>query len=587
MAFGQLLKIDAGKGIVQFDDKGGVTISNTKDVKIYLTGYTDYLPTYPNFKGRDYVAACQKTIDDISYTAASYNVLKQQHITDFSAQMDKCQLKLDYEYSGATPHELLDAGGSVELDNLYFNFSRYLQLSCSRDAPVPSNLQGLWNSEMKPMWNSDYHNDINIQMNYWMVEPANLASSFNPYIKWMKIVAEGGKHVAKEGYGINKGWSTGLNGNIFGFAAPNKHGRRMQQSGAWLSQPLFEHYAFGQNKKHLKEIYPILKGAAEFYVDFLSPWKDGSLVVYPTWSPENSYYDAKFGSLNKQAYGASFEQQMVLNLFTDCIEAATILDVDADFSATLKEIILKLSPQKIGCFGQIQEWPDDRDKPNDTHRHVSHFFALHPGRDWSPYTSKELTNAISKTLVDRGKGEGWSIAWKANLWARMLEGDKAHESYRLLLKNSTYANLFNFHYPIQIDGNFGGGSAVCEMLLQSHLRSIKSDATTIKEAAHKAYVQDKKASKTYLPLVPEEGLVGAPYILQLLPALPSKWQSGEVKGLRARGGLEVDMVWKNAKLNKAIITAKHKATFRIMANGKLSENITLQEGESYKQEYKY
>ncbi|MEQ8556505.1 MAG: glycoside hydrolase family 95 protein [Cyclobacteriaceae bacterium] len=581
MEFAQLIRVEAGNGLVQFDEIGGIQITRANEVVIYLTGYTDYLPIYPGFKGRDHVGACRKTMDDLLFASASYRSVKQTHIDDFSGLIDQCQLKLAHQPAELTTDKLLDLGGSVELDNLYFNFSRYLQLSCSRGAPVPSNLQGLWNTETKPMWNCDYHNDINIQMNYWMVEPANLTQSFDPYVKWLKVVAEGGRHVASEAYGVDRGWSTGLNGNIFGFAAPNEHGRRMQQSGAWLSQHLFEHYAFGQDKAYLKEVYPLMKGAAEFYVDFLAPWKDGSLVVYPTWSPENSYFEAEYGRLNKQAYGASFEQQIVLNLFTDCIEAATILDVDDDFIQTLKEIIPKLCPQKIGRFGQLQEWPDDRDKPDDKHRHMSHFFGLHPGRDWSPYSSPKLTDAIRVTLGIRGKGEGWSVAWKSSLWARMLEGDKAHEAYRLLLTNSTYSNLFNFHFPIQIDGNFGGGAAVCEMLLQSHLRSIDGNEMDIEKAAFKAYRQDSEVPNHYVPVVPDASLIEAPYILHLLPALPTAWADGAVDGLRARGGLEVDMTWSRGQLSSATITATKATTFRTLVDQTLSKNIRLKAGESY------
>jgi len=577
ISFAQALKIDAGKGKVEIGKNGRITITNATDVKIYLTGYTDYMPVYPNFKGRDYVGDSQKKIEN----STNYEALKQTHQADFSAIMNQCQLDLAYKPSGLQTDKLLDASGSVEYDNLYFNYGRYLQLSCSRDAPVPSNLQGLWNTETKPMWNCDYHTDINVQMNYWMVETANMPESFDPYVSWMKILATAGQHVAKEAYGVQRGWSIGLNGNIFGFTAPNVHGRRMQQGGAWLSQHLFEHYAFDQDKDYLKEVYPIMKGAAEFYLDFLAPWKDGTLVVYPTWSPENSFFDEEHGSLNKQAYGATFEQQMVLNLFTDCIEAATILGIDERFKKELAEIIPRMSPQKIGRFGQIQEWPDDRDKEGDTHRHVSHLFALHPGRDWSPLTTKKLAEATRIVINTRGKGEGWSAAWKSNIWARLHEADLAHQSYRGLLEESTYSNLFNFRYPLQIDGNFGGTSAVCEMLLQSHLRSVHPEETTIDKAAYVAYQQDEQISNHYLPLVPDVSLIGAPYILQLLPALPTAWADGTVKGLRARGGLEVDMTWQNGQLTTANITAKHNTTFRVFANGKLSKNIILERGENY------
>lgn len=579
--FAQTLKIDPGKGNVAIGEAGSISIQNTQEAKVYLSAYTDYLPTYPSFKGRDFINDSKKEIADFYAAGADYDKLKQTHQQGFSSIINQLELVLDYEPSGLSTDSLLDAGGSVEYDNLYFNYGRYLQLSCSRDAPVPSNLQGLWNTETKPMWNCDYHTDINVAMNYWMVETANMPNSFDPYVAWMKILAESGQHTAKEAYGVDRGWSIGLNSNIFGFTAPNVHGRRMQQAGAWLSQHLFEHYAFGRDKEFLQEVYPIMKGAAAFYLDFLAPWKDGTLVVYPTWSPENAYLDEEHGKLNKQAYGATFEQQIVLNLFTDCLEAATILGVDKDFIKEIEATIPKLNPQKIGRFGQIQEWPDDRDKEGDSHRHMSHLFAMHPGRDWSPLTTPELAAASKVVLNTRGKGEGWSTAWKATLWARMLKGEKAHAYYRQLLETSTYSNLFNFRYPIQIDGNFGGAASVCEMLLQSHLRSSNEEATTVKEAAYVAYQPSENDSLTYRPMVPDTPLFEAPYILHLLPALPKAWANGEVKGLRARGGLEVDMVWKENQLTSAKITAKQNTTFRIFVSDKLSPNITLEKGESH------
>ena len=369
--FEQLIYVDAGKGKLVPQSDGSMRVENATDVKIYLSAYSDYLPVYPSFKGRDYKFDAKKTIDEA--IKIGYKNLKQSHIKDVSNLMNRCQLELDYKPSGLTTDELVKRGSSLELENLYFNYSRYLQISCSRTAPVPSNLQGLWNGHLKPVWNSDYHNDINVAMNYWMVETANLPDSFSPYLEWMKMTAQSGQYVAKETYGIDKGWSAGLNGNIFGFTAPNEHGRRMQQSGAWLCQNLFEHYAFNKDKPYLEDIYPILKGAAEFYLEFLAPWIDGTLVVYPTWSPENNYLTEEHSKLNKQAYGSSWDQQLVLNLFTDCIESSTVLGCDEEFRQALQDIIPKLCPQKIGQYGQLQEWPEDWDDPTNQHRHISHF----------------------------------------------------------------------------------------------------------------------------------------------------------------------------------------------------------------------
>lgn len=578
--FQQRVFVDAGNAEIVTQEDASIEVKGATDVILYLTAYTDYLPVYPSFAGRDYKADVKTAMNEV--VKMGYEKLKTSHEADVSMLMDRCLLKLDHEPSGLTTDALLKRGSSLELENLYFNYSRYLQLSCSRSAPVPSNLQGLWNGHIKPAWNCDYHTDINVAMNYWMVETANLPGSFMPYVEWLKIIAQSGRHTAQEAYGIDKGWSVGLNGNVFGFTAPNEHGRRMQQSGAWLCQNLFEHYAFNQDKIYLEEIYPILKGAAEFYADFLSPWKDGTLVVYPTWSPENAYLVGAHGKLNKQTYGASYDQQLVLNLFTDCIEASTVLNTDEAFRARLKEIIPNLCPQKIGQHGQVQEWPEDWDSPTDQHRHISHLIALHPGRDFSLLTTKELTEAALLTMKHRGDvSTGWSTAWKTNFWARLHNGDKAHQFYKFLTAKRAYANLFDFHPPFQIDGNFGGAAGVCEMLLQSHLRSVNPEARSIENAAYVACKQDKDESNIYRPQVPKEELVNAPYILHLLPALPSEWPNGSVKGLRARGGVEVDIEWREGKLLKASFFAKRSTTFRVYVNGELSDNISLDQGESY------
>jgi alpha-L-fucosidase 2 len=580
--FMQIVQVEAEDGHVKPQADGSIKVTGVSDVTIYLAGYCDYLPVYPSFKGRNYKADCEKTISTAGNLG--YDAHKKAHVDDVSSQMNRCQLELDFKPSGLTTDKLVAGGGSLELENLYFNYTRYLQLSCSRGAPVPSNLQGLWNEDLKPAWNCDYHNDINVEMNYWMVDPANLSESFRPFVEWTKILAVSGAHTARETFGVSKGWSVGLNGNVFGFTAQNEHGRRNQQAGHWLAQNLFDHYAFNQDRAYLEEIYPTLKGAAEFFVEFLAPWKDGTLVVYPTWSPENAYSTTGRGNggLNKQAYGASYDQQLVLNLFTDCIEASTVLGRDDAFRKTLQEMIPKLCPQKIGQHGQLQEWPEDWDSPTNKHRHISHLIALHPGRDISPLTTKELYEAALVTMKHRGdESTGWSTGWKTCFWSRLHNGDRAHTIYRFLTSQRAYPNLFDFHPPFQIDGNFGGAAGVCEMLLQSHLRSVNNGAKTVEEAAFVAYEKDPKEPKHFIPVVPDEKLADAPYILHLLPALPSAWPNGKIDGLRARGGFEVDLAWENGRLKAATICATKGGVFRLYADGILSGNITLKKDQSY------
>lgn len=567
-----VLEKDTRNGVTSTPD-GVLSVRNGNDVTIYIAGYTDYLPSYPIFKGRDYEVDCEATISKA--VSAGFGALKKAHVDDITALIDQCQLDLDFETSGLTTDQLVANGKSLELENLYFNYGRYLQTACSRGTAMPSNLQGLWNVAAKPPWNCDYHTDINLAMNYWMVETANLPSLFSPYTEWMKITAESGSYTAKEAYGA-RGWSAGLNGNVFGFTAPNEHGRRMMHSGAWLCQNLYEHYSFGQDRTFLEEIYPIIKGAAEFYVDFLAPWKDGTLVVYPTWSPENYFRHNEFGRLNKVGYGASYDQQLVYNLFTDCIEASSLLDRDKAFRKSLQDLIPKLCPQKVGRLGQLQEWPEDMDDPENMWGHnESPLVGLYPGRDISLLTNKELAEAARVTLGHRtrsGGGGGWGGAWAVSFFARLQDGEGAYP-YVVAARS---ANLFNG----QIDANFGVPAGVCEMLLQSHLRSIDNSAKTIGDAAFVAYKKNEAVPSHFIPVVPDETLASAPYILHLLPALPAAWPKGTISGLRARGGFEVDIEWKNGQLVQATIRANTDGAFRIYDQGNLSEVISLMKGQS-------
>ena len=578
--FMQVVQVETTDGSVLPQEDGSIKVTDAGEVLILLSGYSDYLPVYPSFKGRDMKASCEQTIK--AATAVGFEGLRKAHVEDVSSLIQRCRLELEFEPSGLTTDKLVAGNGSVELENLYFHYARYLQLCCSRNAPVPSNLQGLWNDSLKPMWNCDYHTDINVQMNYWMVHPTNLAESFGPFAEWTSLLAQSGAHTARETFGVNKGWSTGVNGSVFGFTAQNSHGRRHQQSAHWLCQNLFEHYAFTRDREYLEEIYPRLKGAAEYFIEYLAPWKDGTLVVYPTWSPENAFLTKKHGKLNKQAYGAAWDQQLLLGLFTDCYEAATVLDRDPAFRKKLTETIVKLCPQKIGQYGQLQEWPEDWDRPNDRHRHISHLIALHPGRDISPLTTPELHKASLVTMKHRGdESTGWSSGWKTCFWARLHNGDRAHKVYRFLTAKRAYPNLFDFHPPFQIDGNFGGAAGVCEMLLQSHLRSVDNSATEIGKAAFVAYRKSSSTNNHFVPVVPDQSLVEAPYILHLLPALPSAWPKGRIDGLKARGGFEVDIEWSKGKLVNATIKSEMGGTFRWFTNGELSDPITLSQGQKF------
>jgi alpha-L-fucosidase 2 len=579
MAFIQTARVVADGGTVTANADGTLRVRGAAEVLIYVAGYTDYLPIYPGFKGRDYEGDTARTLDRAE--SLGYATLKKNHIADVQPLMQRVELELGVEASGLMTDQLVKQADSREAQKLYFDYARYLQLGCSRDAPVPSNLQGLWNTLQTPWWNSDYHTDINIQMNYWMVETANLPESFAPFVEWVKVQAESGNYTAQGTFGVQDGWTMGLNGNIFGYTGQNNHGRRLSQGGHWLAQHLFEHYAFNQDKTYLEEVYPLMKGAAEFFVGHLAPWRDGSLVVYPTWSPENQFREKEFSKLNKQSWGASYDQQLLVGLFTDCIETSILLDKDPEFRSTLRELMPKLCPQKINPLGHVQEWPDDWPDYEVKHRHLSNMIALHPGRDFSPLMTPELAKACETELKVREGLGGWKASWRSACWARLRNGDEALRYYQDLISGETASdNLLNGGTTFQIDGNLGNGAALPEMLLQSHLRSIDPNATTIEKAAFVPYRADPKRPNHFVAVVPPDILVDAPYILDLLPALPSAWPTGSVKGLRARGGFEVDLSWDNGSLITSTIRASCDGSFRIYYNGKLSQVISLKKGQS-------
>lgn len=577
IAFLQSVKVTAKNAKITAISNS-LSVQDAKVIDIYVTGYTDYLAVYPEFNGRDYTGDTAATLGNA--IAIGYDRLKQQHVKDVNALMGRVTLDLNVPPSTLPTNQLMEHANPLEVHKLYFDYARYLHISSSRDAPVPSNLQGLWNTLEAPPWNSDYHTDINVQMNYWMAETTHLPETFAPFVNWTKLIAESGQYTAKETFGVDKGWNIGLNGNVFGFTAQNFHGRRMQQGSHWVAQHLFEHYAFNKDTDYLKDIYPVLKGACEFFTGHLASWQDGTLLVYPTWSPENFLLPEQYGELNKQAWGASYDQQLLVNLFTDCIEASLVLGKDEVFRQDLKRLIPRLTPQKINQHGMIQEWPEDFDEPDNTHRHLSHLFALHPGRDISIFTLPELNAASEKVMKQRVQRWGWSGAWRASLWARLRNGEQALQYYHEVAFGKAFVNLLNGE-PWQIDGNLGAAAAVSEMLLQSHLRSINPNAKTIEQAAFVAYAKDPTQPNHFIGVVPADTIKAAPYIIDLLPALPAKWADGSVSGLKARGGFVVDITWAEQKLKYAKIRATKNQSFRVFANGKLSETLSLKAGESF------